>query len=70
MQPISMPVFSLPAGQKSISSSPTGSPVTMAMMLDFAVREHIQPAIETYRFSEINEAFEKLHMAKPGTGLF
>ncbi len=64
-QPISVPVFPLLAGQKSISSSPTGGPVTMAMMLDFAARHHIQPTIETYRFSEINEAFEKLRHGKP-----
>jgi uncharacterized zinc-type alcohol dehydrogenase-like protein len=64
MQPISVPVFPLLAGQKSISSSPTGSPAIMAMMLDFAVRHHVQPTIETYRFREINEAFEKLQHGK------
>jgi uncharacterized zinc-type alcohol dehydrogenase-like protein len=63
-QPIPVPVFPLLAGQKSISSSPTGSPVTMATMLDFAARHHIQPTIETYRFSEINEAFEKLRQGQ------
>jgi uncharacterized zinc-type alcohol dehydrogenase-like protein len=47
MQSVSVPVFSLPAGQKSILSSPTGSPVTMATMLDFAARHHLQPTIET-----------------------
>jgi uncharacterized zinc-type alcohol dehydrogenase-like protein len=64
-QPLTVPVFSLLAGQKSISSSPTGSPVTMATMLDFAARHHLQPVIETFRFREINEAFEKLRHGKP-----
>jgi uncharacterized zinc-type alcohol dehydrogenase-like protein len=64
-QPVSVPVFSLLAGQKSISSSPTGAPATLATMLDFAARHHLQPTIETYRFSEINEAFEKLRHGKP-----
>jgi uncharacterized zinc-type alcohol dehydrogenase-like protein len=64
-QPLAVPVFALLAGQKSISASPTGGPVTMATMLDFAARHHIQPVIETFRFSEINEAFEKLRHGKP-----
>jgi uncharacterized zinc-type alcohol dehydrogenase-like protein len=50
MQPVSVPVFFLPAGQKSISSSPTGSPVTMATMLDFAVRHHLLPTIRPVLF--------------------
>ena len=34
-------------------------------MLDFAARHHIQPTVESYRFSEINEALEKLRHGKP-----
>jgi uncharacterized zinc-type alcohol dehydrogenase-like protein len=64
-EPVSVPVFSLLAEQKSISSSPTGSPTTIAVMLDFAARHRLQPTIETYRFNEINEAFEKLRHGEP-----
>ncbi len=63
-QPISVPLFPLLVGQKSISASPTGSPAAIATMLDFAARHHIQPTIETYRFSEINDALERLRQGK------
>ncbi len=64
-QPLSVPLFPLLLGQKSISSSPTGSPAAIAIMLDFAARHHIQPTIETFKFSEINDALEKLRHGKP-----
>ncbi|NJN20080.1 MAG: alcohol dehydrogenase, partial [Leptolyngbya sp. RL_3_1] len=53
------------AGQKSISGSPLGSPATTQKMLDFAQRHSIEPVIETYPFSQINEAMEHLHSGKP-----
>jgi uncharacterized zinc-type alcohol dehydrogenase-like protein len=52
-------------GQKSISSSPGGSPATMAKMLEFAARHKINPTIETYPFSEVNEAMKRLRHGKP-----
>ncbi|MEJ2364207.1 MAG: NAD(P)-dependent alcohol dehydrogenase [Deltaproteobacteria bacterium] len=58
-QPISFPLLPLLSGQKSISSSPTGSPAAIATMLNFAARHQIQPAVETYRLSEVNDALEK-----------
>jgi uncharacterized zinc-type alcohol dehydrogenase-like protein len=33
-------------------------------MLNFAARHHIEPTVENYRFSEINEALEKLRQGK------
>ena len=59
-QPISIGIFNIGMGQKSISASPVGSPVTISKMLDFAVRHKIQPAIETFKFAEVNDAMEKL----------
>jgi uncharacterized zinc-type alcohol dehydrogenase-like protein len=64
-QPISVPLFSLLIGQKSISSSPAGSPPTISTMLEFAARHNIQPTIETYPFSAVNEAMDKLRHGKP-----
>ena len=64
-QPLTAPLFPLLLGQKSISSSPTGSPAAIAIMLNFAARHHIQPTIETFKFSEINDALEKLRHGKP-----
>ena len=47
-------------GQRSISSSPVGSPANIAQMLDFAARHSIKPVIESYRFDQVNEAMERL----------
>ena len=47
-------------GQKSISSSPVGSPVNINKMLEFAKLHNIKPKIEKYKFSSVNEAIERL----------
>ena len=64
-QPIAVPLVYLLAGQKSLSSSPTGSPGAIATMLNFAARHHIQPTVETYPLSQVNEALERLRHGKP-----
>ncbi len=64
-QPVSVEVFPMLLGQKSVSASPLGSPATTAKMLEFAVRHRIQPTIETFKFSQINDAMEKLRNGKP-----
>ncbi|MDJ0694019.1 NAD(P)-dependent alcohol dehydrogenase [Mastigocoleus sp. MO_188.B34] len=56
--------FSLIAGQKTLSGSPLGSPQTIARMLDFAVRHNIEPVIETFPFSQVNEAIAHLEAGK------
>ena len=53
------------AGQKTISASPLGSPATITKMLEFAARHNIEPITETFSFSQINEAMEKLRSGKP-----
>ena len=47
-------------GQKSISSTPLGSPATTATMMDFAARHNIAPVVEHFPLSEVNEAIEHL----------
>lgn len=64
LAPISVGVFSLIGGQKSISGSPLGSPATVAEMLDFAARHGIAPVTETFPFSKINEALDHLRSGK------
>lgn len=64
LAPISVGVFSLIGGQKSISGSPLGSPATVAHMLDFAARHQIAPVTETFPFSKINEAIDHLRSGK------
>jgi uncharacterized zinc-type alcohol dehydrogenase-like protein len=63
-EPIPVSAFSLIAGQKSISGSPTGSPVAIETMLDFAARHGITPQTEHMPMTQINEAFERLEAGK------
>jgi alcohol/geraniol dehydrogenase (NADP+) len=60
LEPIPVAAFSLIMGQRSISGSPTGSPVMIATMLDFAARHRIAPQTEHFPMSRINEAFARL----------
>jgi uncharacterized zinc-type alcohol dehydrogenase-like protein len=53
------------AGQKSIGGSPLGSPATINAMLEFAARHKIEPMIETFPMSRVNDALEKLRTGKP-----
>lgn len=64
-QPVSVEIFPMLLGQKSVSGSPFGSPATIVKMLEFAVRHRIQPTIETFEFSQVNDAMEKLRNGKP-----
>jgi alcohol/geraniol dehydrogenase (NADP+) len=61
---IQVQAFALIMGQKSLSASPLGSPVTTAKMLDFAARHGIEPVTETFAFSQVNEAIEHLKSGK------
>src|SRR5581483_4276277 len=59
VEPIPVAAFSLIFGQRSISGSPTGSPLAIETMLDFAARHGILPQTEHYPMSKINEAFAR-----------
>ena len=48
LEPIPVAIFPLIAGQKGISGSPTGSPVAIETMLDFAARHKITPQTEHF----------------------
>ena len=62
---IQVKVGYLMGGQKSISGSPTGSPGTIRQMVDFANRHDIQPMVEMYKMTVVNEAMERLRNGKP-----
>src|ERR1043166_967469 len=64
LEPIPVPAFSLIMEQRSISGSPTGSPVVIDRMLDFASRHNIAPQTEHFPMSKINEAFARLESGK------
>jgi uncharacterized zinc-type alcohol dehydrogenase-like protein len=64
LEPIPVAVFSLMLQQRSVSSSPTGSPVAIATMLDFAARHKVAPQTEHFPMSKINEALARLESGK------
>ena len=64
LEPIPVAAFSLIGQQRSVSGSPTGSPVAIATMLDFASRHNVLPQAEHYPMSRINDAFARLESGK------
>jgi alcohol/geraniol dehydrogenase (NADP+) len=63
-EPIPLAVFPLILGQRSVSGSPTGSPVDIGTMLEYAARHGVAPQTEHFPMSRINEAFQRLHEGK------
>jgi uncharacterized zinc-type alcohol dehydrogenase-like protein len=63
-EPIPVAAFSLIMQQRSISGSPSDSPVAIETMLDFAARHNISPQTEHFPMSRINEAFDRLESGK------
>ncbi len=64
LEPIPVSAFALILQQRSVSGSPTGSPVAIETMLDFASQHNIAPQTEHYPMSQINEAFAQLESGK------
>lgn len=60
LEPLNINVFSLLLSQRSVSSSPAGSPAAIAKMLAFAALHNIKPVIEKYSFDDINKAIARL----------
>ena len=50
--------------QKSVSSTATGSPTVVSMMLEFCARHNIETEIEKFPMSRINEAMARLASGK------
>jgi len=64
LKPMEIPAFGLIVGQKSVSGSPTGSPIAIDRMLAFSARHAIAPVVENFPLSKINDAFERLRSGK------
>lgn len=64
LEPMPIPAFDLIMGQKSVSGSPTGGPATISSMLDFAARHSIEPQVEHFPLSKVNDAIEHLAAGK------
>lgn len=65
LEPVAVSVFALMGGQRSISSSPVGSPAVIAQMLDFAERHDIAPKVEVFDMADVNKAIEHLENGSP-----
>lgn len=63
MEPLNLNVFFLIL-QKSVSSSPVGSPSAIAQMLEFCQRHNIKPITQHFPLSEVNEAMDHLKSGK------
>jgi uncharacterized zinc-type alcohol dehydrogenase-like protein len=64
MEPVPFAVFPAIMGQLSVSGSPLGSPATTATMLEFCARHKVEPTIETFPLSRVNDALEHLRAGK------
>ncbi|ACB94786.1 NADPH-dependent aldehyde reductase Ahr [Beijerinckia indica] len=64
LEPVPIEAFALISGQRSVSGSPTGSPVTIASMLEFAARHKILPQTEHFPIAQVNEALDHLRAGK------
>jgi uncharacterized zinc-type alcohol dehydrogenase-like protein len=64
LEPVPVPAFSLISGQKSLTGSPIGSPAAMARMLEFCDRHGIEPQVEHFPMSRVNEALDHLRAGK------
>lgn len=63
-QPIPVQAIQLILAEQSISGSPTGSPATIAQMLNFAAQHRITPQVEHFPMSKVNEALAHLESGK------
>jgi alcohol/geraniol dehydrogenase (NADP+) len=64
LEPIPVAAFSLIGRQRSVSGSLTGSPATLASMLEFAARHRIAPQTEHFPMREVNAAIARLEAGK------
>jgi len=63
-EPMQLSMIPMAFGQKSVSSSPVGSPATLRKMLEFAARHEVAPVTEHFPMSRVNDAMEHLRSGK------
>lgn len=64
LKPLSVPAFTLIAGDRSISGSATGTPFELRKLMKFAGRSKVSPTTELYPMSQINEAIQHVRDGK------
>lgn len=57
-------LFPLISGDRSIGGSPIGSPSTIIKMLDFCSRHSIEPVVEEFPMSRVNDAISHLESGR------
>jgi len=60
LEPIDVDVFGLLTQQRCVSASPVGSPAVIKDMLDFAALHAIEPVVEYFPFTKVNQALDHL----------
>ena len=63
-EPLDLSVVPMLFGQRSVGSSPVGSPATIRKMLEFSSRHNINPVTEHFPMSKVNDAMEHLRQGK------
>lgn len=64
LEPIAVPAFTLIGGAKAVTGSPTGSPLALRQLLRFAARTQVEPTVEVFPMSQINDAIQHLRDGK------
>ena len=63
-KPLGISVVPMLFGQRSVGSSPVGSPANIRKMLEFSSRHGIDPVTEHFPMSKVNDAMENLRQGK------
>ena len=64
LEPIPVPASMLIGGAKAVTGSPTGSPLALRQLLRFAARTGVEPTVEVFPMSKINDAIQHLRDGK------
>lgn len=64
LKPLSVGVFDLLPGQKSVSASPVGGPQATRQMLEFCARHGISAQVERFKLSDANAALAHLESGR------
>ena len=65
LEPLKINVMALMQKQNQVSSSPVGSPATIARMLEFAERHNVGPEVEVFDMADVNKAIDRLEHGSP-----
>lgn len=64
LEPLAVPAGVLIGGAKVVTGSPTGSPLALRQLLRFAARTQVEPTVEVFPMSQINDAIQHLRDGK------